>query len=92
VVLHPNTHGSLGVKKWGIDFMGPIKPPSRHGQKYYILVATEYVTKWAKAIATKIDDAKIVAKFLYKNTIARFGCTKEVVSDRRTHFLNSTIK
>ena len=53
-------------EKWGIDFVGPIKPPSRYGQKCYILVATEYVTKWAEALATKTDDAKTVAKFIYE--------------------------
>jgi len=39
-------------EKWGIDFVDPIVPTSRHGQKRYILIATNYVTKWAKAIAT----------------------------------------
>jgi transposase InsO family protein len=56
------------------------------------LVATEYVTKWAKVLATKTDDAKTVAKFLYENIITRFGCPKELVSDWGTHFLNSTIE
>jgi hypothetical protein len=28
-------------EKWIIDFMGPIEPPSRYGQKCYILVAIE---------------------------------------------------
>ena len=79
-------------EKWGIDFVGPIKPPSYYSQKRYILVATEYVTKWAEAMATKIDDAKIVAKFIYENIITRFGCPKELVSDRGTHFLNDTIE
>jgi hypothetical protein len=53
-------------EKWGIDFIGPIKPPSRYGKKQYILVATEYVTKWAEALATKTDDAKTVAKYHYQ--------------------------
>lgn len=26
-------------EKWGIDFVGPINPPSRHGRHRYILVA-----------------------------------------------------
>ena len=44
-------------EKWGIDFIEPIKPPSRYGKKQYILVATDSVTKWAKALATKTYDA-----------------------------------
>ena len=79
-------------EKWGIDFVGPIKPPSCYGQKHYILVATEYVTKWAEALATKTDDAKTVAKFIYENIITWFGCPKELVSDRGTHFLNDIIE
>jgi hypothetical protein len=78
-------------EKWGIDFVGPINPPSRNGRKRYILVATEYVTKWAEALATRNDDANTVAKFLYEYIITRFGCPKELVSDRGTHFINDTI-
>jgi hypothetical protein len=79
-------------EKWGIDFVGPIAPATRHGRKRYILVATDYATKWAEAAATRTDDAKTVAKFLYENIISRFGCPKELISDRGTHFLNSTIE
>ena len=32
-------------EKWGIDFVGPIAPTSKNGQKHYILVATDYVIK-----------------------------------------------
>ena len=52
------------------------------------MVATEYVTKWAKAMATKAYDAKTVAKFIYENIITRFGCPKELVSDHGTYFSN----
>jgi hypothetical protein len=79
-------------EKWGIDFVGPIAPATRHGRKCYILVATDYATKWAEAAATRSDDAKTVANFLYENIISRFGCPKELINDRRTHFLNSTIE
>ena len=33
--------------KWGIDFVGPIEPPS--ARKSYILVCTDYATKWDEA-------------------------------------------
>ena len=78
-------------EKWGLDFVGPIAPPTRYGRKRYILVATDYATKWADAAATKTDDAATMAKFLYENIISRYGCPKELVSDRGTHFLNKTI-
>ena len=50
------------------------------------------MTKWAEALATKTDDAKTVAKFIYENIITRFGCPKELVSNRGTHFLNDIIE
>ena len=33
--------------KWGIDCFGPVEPPS--AGKSYILVCTNYATKWAIA-------------------------------------------
>jgi hypothetical protein len=78
-------------EKWRIDFVGPIAPATRYGRKRYILVATNYATKWAEAMACKNNNAKTVARFLYENIISRFGCPKKLISDRGTHFLNETI-
>ena len=36
-------------ERWALDFIGSINPSSN--QKSYILVATEYVTKWVEAVA-----------------------------------------
>nr|GEV10609.1 reverse transcriptase domain-containing protein [Tanacetum cinerariifolium] len=54
---------------WGINFMGPF--PSSRGNKY-ILVAVDYLSKWVKAKALPINDARVVCLFL-KNFFSRFG-------------------
>lgn len=56
---------------WGIDFVGPIKE-SDAGNKY-ILVASEYFTKWPVVKAYPTNDAITVAQFLYKEIFCVFG-------------------
>ncbi|PWA99517.1 hypothetical protein CTI12_AA005950 [Artemisia annua] len=73
---------------WGIDFMGPF-PPSK-GNKY-ILVAVDYVSKWAEAKALATNDARVVVKFL-KQLFSRFGTPKALISDRGTHFCNKVLE
>ena len=74
-------------EKWGIDYVGPAHPSSSRGM-VYIVVATEYLTKWAEAKAVKAANAMHAATFMYENIISRFGCPKILVSDRGKHFLN----
>jgi len=38
-------------EKWGMDFVGPINPPLR--QRSYIIVCTDYLTKWVETKAIK---------------------------------------
>ena len=54
---------------WGLDFMGTF--PSSYGNRF-ILVGVDYVSKWAKAVASPTNDAKVVMKFL-KKLFTRFG-------------------
>jgi hypothetical protein len=49
---------------WRIDFVVPF--PNYFGN-LYILVAVDYVSKWIEAIATKINDHKVVCKFIQTN-------------------------
>ena len=67
-------------QKWGLDFIGPIKPRAKRTGARYILVATHYATKWVEAVALRDNKASSVARFIYK-LMTRFGCPIELVSD-----------
>ena len=55
--LHP-VLSQLPFEKWGLDYVRPIKPATRGSQARYIIVATDYMTKWAKAKAFRKVDAR----------------------------------
>jgi transposase InsO family protein len=73
---------------WGIDFMGPF--PLSRGNRY-ILVAVDYVSKWAEAQALPTNDARVVVRFV-KSLFSRFGAPKALISDRGTHFCNALLE
>ena len=77
-------------EKWGINFVGPINPVSARRNRYIIL-ATDYATKWVAARPTRKNDAATAAIFLFEEIMMRFGHPLEIVSDRGTHFLNDVI-
>jgi len=75
--------------RWGIDFIGPLKETTR-GKKY-ILVATEYVTKWAEVKAVEQKTAQNVHKFLMK-LVFRFGAFDVLLHDQGREFNNNDVK
>ena len=54
-------------------------------------MATNYLTKWVKARATRHNDAQTTAKFLYEEIFTRYGLPIELVNDQGTHFLNDVM-
>jgi len=72
---------------WGIDFMGQF--PSSRGNRY-ILVAVDYVSKWAEAQALPTNDARVVVRFVC-SLFSWFGAPKALISDRGTHFCNAQL-
>lgn len=70
---------------WGIDFMGLFP---HYNMYIYILVCTDYVTKWVEAIACSANDAQTVTNFLKNNIFSKFGVPRVLISDRETHFCN----
>ncbi|MCO5574755.1 hypothetical protein L7F22_028545 [Adiantum nelumboides] len=43
----------LPFERWDIDFVGPITPTAQPSGARYLLVATDYATKWAEVAPTK---------------------------------------
>jgi hypothetical protein len=72
-------------QQWGIDFIGKINPSSS-GQHKWILVSTDYFTKWIEVVPTRNATHQVVMKFLYENILSRFGCPKRLVIDNETTF------
>ncbi|MCO5580788.1 hypothetical protein L7F22_034659 [Adiantum nelumboides] len=83
--------GARAFAKWEIDFVGPC-PPAYKSHAQYIIVATDYLTKWVEAKATTKNDAKTTVQFLYENIFTRYDLPIEIVSDRGTHFINEVIE
>ena len=48
---------------WGIDFIWEISDKSSNGHSW-ILVATDYFTRWVEAIPTRQSTSKVVINFL----------------------------
>ena len=65
--------------QWSLDIVGPF--PRAVGNKKYLLVGTDYFTKWVEAepLANIRDvDAK---RFIWKNIVTRFGVPHVLISD-----------
>nr|GEU75209.1 reverse transcriptase domain-containing protein [Tanacetum cinerariifolium] len=76
--------------KWGIDTVRPLsKGP---GRVKYLIMATDYFTKWmeAKPLATITD--KQVVNFTWDNIVCRFGIQATIITDNETYFVNDPFK
>ena len=86
--LHPIKVGQP-FDRVGMDIVGPL-PKTKNGN-LYIVVATEYLTKWPEARAIPDAKASSVISFFYEDIICRHGCPKEILTDRGTHFVNEML-
>ncbi|RVW58468.1 Transposon Ty3-I Gag-Pol polyprotein [Vitis vinifera] len=64
--------------------VGPL--PAAPAQKKFLLVATDYFSKWVEAEAYASIKDKDVTKFVWKNIICRFGIPQTIIADNGPQF------
>jgi hypothetical protein len=67
--------------RWGLDFMGPIKPARMYTWNKCILMTTNYATKWVEAKTLRINIVAITTKFLYECILTKFRCPLTIVTN-----------
>jgi hypothetical protein len=77
-------------EKWELEFVGPINPASKN--KKYILICTNYVTKWVEAKSLPAASEQSVVDFLFNDIFTRFGVPREIVTDKGTQFTSHLVK
>lgn len=75
--------------QWGLDFIGPINPPSSTSHKW-ILVATDYFTRWTEAITLKDATKSSVVEFL-DGIVTTFGAPSTIISNNAKSFVGAQI-
>jgi hypothetical protein len=77
-------------KGWGLDFVEKIHLPSSKGH-CFVIVATDYFTKWTEAIPLKNMTHGEVIEFITEHIIHRFGITQTLITDQRTSFISKEV-
>jgi len=75
----------IPFQQWGLDFIGEIHPASS-AQHKWILIATNYFTKWIVAIPSRQATDTAIISFLENNIPSRFGCPQNLITDNATAF------
>ncbi|KAL0392816.1 UNVERIFIED_CONTAM: hypothetical protein Sradi_2504400 [Sesamum radiatum] len=81
---------SWSFDAWGLDVVGLIIPKSSAGH-IYILAATDYFLKWAKAVPLKEVKKEIIVDFIYVNIVFRYGIPRYIITDNRRPFYNKSM-
>ncbi len=81
------SHVGQPFEKVGIDVLGPF-PTSGGGMKN-IIVAVDYLTKWAETRALPSATAKDAADFFVRDIVLRHGTPENVVTDCRKCFMSA---
>jgi hypothetical protein len=72
---------------WGLDFIGEIHPGSSKGHRF-ILVATDYFTKWTEAVPLRNMTYQEVISFVQEHIIYQFGIPQTLTTNQGPSFMS----
>jgi transposase InsO family protein len=72
--------------KWGLDFIGPINPPSSAGQ-VFILTTRNYFTKCTEVVPLKHSHDEQMISFIETNIFSKFGLPLEIITNNGPDFI-----
>ena len=73
-----------------MDILGPF-PETANGNKY-ILVFSDYFTRWPEAYAIKNQTAEIIAQIFVEHIVFRYGVPKKLLTDQGANFTGGVLK
>eukprot|EP00795_Rhopilema_esculentum_P001442 gene1442-biopygen10090 len=76
--------------KVAMDILGPL--PVTHDGNRYIIVFSDYYTRWPEAFALPPIEAARIAQLLIDEILARHGSPRTLLSDRGSNFLAAIVK
>ncbi|UYV81197.1 K02A2.6-like, partial [Cordylochernes scorpioides] len=88
--LRPIRPPDRPFQKVGIDLLGRF--PISQGKKKWIVVCTDYLTKYAVTQSLGSGGAQEIAKFILEEVILKHGAPREIVMDRGRNFQSRLIQ
>lgn len=73
--------------KWGLDFIGPVNPPSFIGYMF-ILIAIDYCTSWREVEIFWNCTTQVATYFIEEHIVTRFGMPFFPECDKRFSFVS----
>jgi hypothetical protein len=74
-------------RSWGLDFISGIHPRSSKGHRF-ILVATDYYTKWTEAVLLRNMTHREVISFVQEHIMYWFGVPQTLTTDPGPSFMS----
>jgi hypothetical protein len=89
-MLHPIVK-PWPFRGWGLDFVGEIYPSSTKGHKF-MLVTTDYFTKWVEVVPLWNMTHRKLIDFLMNHIVYRFGIPWSLATDQGAAFMSDQFK